>query len=116
MAMMKCLSKGTELRMWYRTITMWSYCHIQINALWMEILDYSVGDRVCSLRSSTITHGKELIWQEHPFIPSTTKLIFDLFFCAAFQFLFPAHFLNKPIISYIHVTEDKTELTFIHLL
>lgn len=116
MAMMKCLSKGTELRMWYRTITMWSYCHIQINALWMEILDYSVGDRVCSLRSSTITHGKELIWQEHPFFPSTTKLIFDLFFCAAFQFLFPAHFLNKPIISYIHVTEDKTELTFIHLL
>lgn len=82
----------------------------------MEILDYTVGDRVCSLRSSTITHGKELIWQEHPFFPSTAKLIFDLFFCAAFQFLFPAHFLNKPIISYIHVTEDKTELTFIHLL
>lgn len=79
MAMMKCLSKGTELHMWYRTITTWSYCYIQINALWMEILDYRVGDSVCSLRSGTITHGKELIWQEHPFFPSTTKLILIYF-------------------------------------
>lgn len=41
------------------------------------------------------------------FFPSIIKLILDLFFCAAFHFLFLVYFLNKPIVSYILVTKDK---------